>query len=638
MVDPAYPPGVGPNGFTVPYVARALATGSIEKTDWSGRIGLDFKPREDVLLYGTVARGYLGPTVTFSGLTGQKVDVDPQTVTDVTLGVKSQWLDRRLTLNGNVFYDKYKNLQTSVFNGLEFLTENAGGFEAKGLEIELGYRLSSRFGIDASYTLSDTEFTDYVTACPNSIVAQGAAAAAAQCNAPGSTATTRLFQAKGFPLTGAPKHTATFGTDFRQPIGASLQLEGSLNYYYRSETQYDVANSLSVQDGYGTLGAAIGIGSVEGNWRATVFVRNALDERFHAAIIGLHVRRCGRAGRLEHAPGTPYRRRVARSEVLMSAGSRRRGAPGPLHRGDHRARGGSMNQAVALRAAIASLGSELGPAVLQRCQALFADEQARLATGLEPAARDLAYGSHPRHRLDLYAAHSGQTVASAPVLVWVHGGGFVRGDKRSPDDPFNAHVGRWAARQGFVGVVMNYRLAPESTWPSGGEDVGAVVDWLKANVARHGGDPDRLVLVGTSAGSVHVSTFLQRRPGNRQVRGAVLLSGLYGATPLEATDRRYFGELERLPLSAPRSMRWPDADCRCWSPAPSSIRHDSRPRPSRCCRRCMPSRAGCRARISHRATITTRWRCISGRRIRGSRTRSSRSPRNAAVDRQRGTP
>src|SRR5262249_41634731 len=151
-----------------------------------------------LLVFGTVARGYLGPTVTFSGLTGLKDAVNPQTVTDFTFGTKTQWLDHHLTLNANIFYDKYKNLQTSVFNGLEFLTENAGGFNASGFEIETAYRMSSQFSVNASYTYSHTKFTDYVTVCPNSIVAQGAAAVAAQCNAPGSTAATALFQAKGF--------------------------------------------------------------------------------------------------------------------------------------------------------------------------------------------------------------------------------------------------------------------------------------------------------------------------------------------------------------------------------------------------------------------------------------------------------
>lgn len=286
-IDPAYPPLVGPNGFTVPYAPRARSTGESNKGDFSGRIGFEAKPAKDILFYGTVARGYLGPTVTFSGLTGAQVQVDPQTVYDVTIGAKTQLFDRKLTLNGNVFYDTYNNLQTSVFNGLEFLTENAGGFDAAGFEIEAIFRPIRRLSINASYTYSDTYFTDYVTACPDSTVAQGAAAIAARCNAPGSTATTPLFQARGEPLSGAPKHSVTAGVDYNQPLDDTLTLDASGTYYYRSRVGYDPGEAFTNQPGYSIFGANIGIGRSDGAWRIGAFARNLFDKKFQSSVIGL---------------------------------------------------------------------------------------------------------------------------------------------------------------------------------------------------------------------------------------------------------------------------------------------------------------------------------------------------------------
>lgn len=198
-----------------------------------------------------------------------------------------------------------------------------------------------------------------------------------------------------------------------------------------------------------------------------------------------------------------------------------------------------MEQDPAIRSVIAGLGTRLGPDVLKQCRELFITEQNALALRHPPTAIDLTYGPHERNRLDIYGpSGSGRSV---PVLVFAHGGGFIRGDKRPPDDPFNAHVGRWAASKGMLGVVINYRLAPESTWPSGGEDVGSVVDWLKDHVHEHGGDPDQIFLMGTSAGAAHISTYLQLRPSTRDVRAAVLMSGLYGVTPMEGSDSQYFG-------------------------------------------------------------------------------------------------
>ena len=287
VVSPAYPPFVGPNGFTVPYSPRPLSTGDATKTDWSGRAGLEYKPSRDLLFFGTVARGYLGPTVTFSGLTGSRVQVAPQTVRDITVGAKTQFFNRRLTLNGNIFFDQYKNLQTSVFNGLEFLTENAGGFDAKGVEIDTTFRVTPRFSLNGSITYSKTKFTDYITACPNNILEAGTAAVASRCNATGSTATTHLFQAAGSPLSGAPKFAATAGFDFNQPLSPGLQLDASANFYHRSRVFYDVGNPFSSQPGYSTVGGTVGLGAPGGQWRVAMFVRNLFDKHFQTAVIGL---------------------------------------------------------------------------------------------------------------------------------------------------------------------------------------------------------------------------------------------------------------------------------------------------------------------------------------------------------------
>ena len=126
-----------------------------------------------------------------------------------------------------------------------------------------------------------------------------------------------------------------------------------------------------------------------------------------------------------------------------------------------------------------------------------------------------------------------------PVLVCLHGGGFVRGDKA-----MRASAGWYFARQGLVTVLPNYRLAPESRWPSGPEDVAAVVAWLRDSAASLGGDPQRIVLMGESAGAAHVAAaVLMRRFGvdaAAGVRGAVLVSGPYNAR-LERLARSAFG-------------------------------------------------------------------------------------------------
>lgn len=196
-----------------------------------------------------------------------------------------------------------------------------------------------------------------------------------------------------------------------------------------------------------------------------------------------------------------------------------------------------------LRARIDAFGRELTPELLGGTSQLFA----QLFEGMDPQTiveDDIEYGPDPRHRLDLYRE---QNLEGAPVLVFVHGGGFVMGDKRSEQGPFYRNVGDFAARHGMIGVVPTYRLAPQHNWPSGPEDMRRVVEWIRANVADYGGDPDKIVLSGQSAGAVHVASYIAHSahhalPGGG-VRGAVLMSGIYDTEAATPNDmhRAYYG-------------------------------------------------------------------------------------------------
>lgn len=208
-----------------------------------------------------------------------------------------------------------------------------------------------------------------------------------------------------------------------------------------------------------------------------------------------------------------------------------------------------------VRAAIADMGGAMGPTTMARITALFDEEQNALAGQFPPLATDVAYGPHDRHRLDVYGpAASGRP---APVLIWVHGGGYTRGDKGGGSGWTNANVGRMAAQAGWVGVVINYRLAPQNPWPAGAEDLAAAIAWAKSHAADYDGDPHRIVLAGTSAGAGHVAGYIKLQPRHGEaIRGAVLLSGPFGFVPLtEGPDFHYYGSdtslhAERQPLEA----------------------------------------------------------------------------------------
>jgi triacylglycerol lipase len=182
--------------------------------------------------------------------------------------------------------------------------------------------------------------------------------------------------------------------------------------------------------------------------------------------------------------------------------------------------------------------------MLQGTTTLMASLAAPRDPGVE-VTRDQRYGSDERHRLDIF--RKGRP-ANVPVLVYVHGGGFVMGDKTRPDSPFFDNFGQWAAQQGWVGVIMTYRLAPTHRWPSGPEDMSFAVRWLREHIAEYGGNPEAIFLVGQSAGSAHVAAYVAQpkfhvAPGTG-LAGAVMTSGIYDATtqPANQFSDAYYGE------------------------------------------------------------------------------------------------
>ncbi|SDS14793.1 Acetyl esterase/lipase [Nocardioides scoriae] len=124
--------------------------------------------------------------------------------------------------------------------------------------------------------------------------------------------------------------------------------------------------------------------------------------------------------------------------------------------------------------------------------------------------RDLEYTRGGRRaRLDVYRPR-GVELHRAPVLVQVHGGAWTMGSKEGQGVLLMNRM----ARQGWVCVAMNYRLAPRHAFPTQVVDVKRALAWIREHIADHGGDPDYLVLTGGSAGG-HLASLAALTPGER---------------------------------------------------------------------------------------------------------------------------
>ena len=137
-------------------------------------------------------------------------------------------------------------------------------------------------------------------------------------------------------------------------------------------------------------------------------------------------------------------------------------------------------------------------------------------------ATDPTYDAE-RHRLDIYAPRKA-SAARHPVVVFIHGGSWNSGSKG-----FYSFIGRRLAKQGVVAVVLNYRLAPRVQVPAMADDCARAVIWTTEHIANYGGDPQRVFVMGHSAGgglaallTADNRLFQRRGLAGNPVKGAIL--------------------------------------------------------------------------------------------------------------------
>jgi acetyl esterase/lipase len=113
-----------------------------------------------------------------------------------------------------------------------------------------------------------------------------------------------------------------------------------------------------------------------------------------------------------------------------------------------------------------------------------------------------------RHRLDVYRSKL-TPPSGAPVMLYVHGGAWVIGEKREQGKPMMYEL----VARGWVCVAINYRLSPKSVWPAHIVDVKRSIAWVRDHIAEYGGDPNFIAISGGSAGG-HLCALAALTPGD----------------------------------------------------------------------------------------------------------------------------
>ena len=170
----------------------------------------------------------------------------------------------------------------------------------------------------------------------------------------------------------------------------------------------------------------------------------------------------------------------------------------------------------------------------------------------QTATRGIAYGPDPREALDVYAPAG---ASGAPTVVFFYGGSWQSGDRAD-----YAFVGRALAAQGIVAVVPDYRLYPQVGFTGFMSDAARATAWAKRHARDYGGDPNRLVVMGHSAGA-HIAVLLtldrhwlaaEHVDVGRAIAGTVGLAGPYDFLPLtDPVLKAVFGPPVRLADTQP---------------------------------------------------------------------------------------
>lgn len=161
---------------------------------------------------------------------------------------------------------------------------------------------------------------------------------------------------------------------------------------------------------------------------------------------------------------------------------------------------------------------------------------------------DAVFGPHERQRLDVYRPANDDT--TLPIFVHIYGGSWDSGAKDGYE-----WLGRAISARGFAVVIPDYRLTSHGRYPDFVEDCAEAVRWAIANASSFGGDPDRIVLSGHSAGAYNAAmlAFDPKWLGkdHKRIKGFIGLAGPFDFLPLDPFTRSVFGHVDDLPATQP---------------------------------------------------------------------------------------
>jgi len=264
----------------------------------SGDITLSYQATADVLGYATYARSYKSGGINLAGLPLDAANnpilasatVKPEQVTHYELGLKTQFLDRRATVNFSAFWTEIEDYQATVTNGqlgvLRGYLANAGKVRTRGIEIDTAFRPTSRLSLYANGAFTDARYVRFVDApCPPELAGGAAATAANPASRPATPGgfSPANCDISGQRLPGVSKWAFSYGAEYSLPVrigGKNGQFYIGYDGSYRSNFSSNPSPSIYTEvAGYAISNFRIGV-KARDDWNAFAWVRNAFDQNY----------------------------------------------------------------------------------------------------------------------------------------------------------------------------------------------------------------------------------------------------------------------------------------------------------------------------------------------------------------------
>lgn len=253
---------------------------------WSAltpKLGLEIRPRENVMLYGAVTAGYKSGG--YNSISLQPA-FDEETVTSFEIGIKSSVADRKVRINAAAFHYDYDDLQVAVLYPDRSVVENAAKARIRGLDFELSARPNPRFSFDLSLEVLDDEFTRFTSLDPvlqaqfvEQLLAAGLIDPTQVLLGGGGALPIEPSDLSGNGLPRAPDFSATASLSYTFDLGGSGSLTARGEYQYTDDVAFDAFERF-VQPSYGLFHAQLRWTSPRGSVFLAAYGRNLGDEEY----------------------------------------------------------------------------------------------------------------------------------------------------------------------------------------------------------------------------------------------------------------------------------------------------------------------------------------------------------------------